>query len=59
MKYKLQKNHCIEHKQNIKFIQLSNLTELTDQEAEIVVGGWGDVNIDDRDTEKSSSSGSW
>ncbi|BAY21976.1 hypothetical protein NIES2100_17390 [Calothrix sp. NIES-2100] len=40
MKAKTKENNPKKHQQDSKIIQLSDLTELTDQEAELVVGAW-------------------
>ncbi|BAY99502.1 hypothetical protein NIES37_34850 [Tolypothrix tenuis PCC 7101] len=40
MKAKIQKNNYQKNPQDSKTIQLSKLSELSDQEAELVVGGW-------------------
>lgn len=40
MKSKLSKNQTVIQQNNSKVIDLSDLNELTNQEAEMVVGGW-------------------
>jgi hypothetical protein len=54
MKTKLLKNNATNHQQNNQITQLSNLTELTDQEAALVIGG-GIYLVDD----SGSSGSSW
>ena len=46
MKSKFKANNAVNHQENSKSIQISDLTELTDQEAEMVVGGWGSTDSD-------------
>jgi predicted protein tyrosine phosphatase len=41
MKAKIKENNPKKHQQESKILQLSDFTELTDEEAELVVGAWG------------------
>jgi hypothetical protein len=58
MKTKLLKNNATNHQQNSQIIQLSNLTELTDQEAALVIGG-GNIQVYWNPDDGGGSSDGW